>query len=306
MQPRDTIGAGTRYCAVYGHPVRHSASPAMHNAGMRALGLDWRYLAFDLPPGDLKPALAGAAAMRFIGVNLTVPHKLMAVELMDELDESARTWGAVNTVRFEARDESGAWKPVAEVATREGQKVRAHGFNTDADALARAIEEELGLPLEGAKVMLAGAGGAGRAAALRLAAAKAECVWLVNRTASKEAAVQAEIEQRFPGARTVTGYPDTNVDLIINATSLGLKSGDPLPWDMEKYPLRRTAKVYDMVYRPAESGLIRAARREGCKAVNGLGMLLYQGAKALEIWSGRTAPVKVMRRALEDFIRSVE
>jgi shikimate dehydrogenase len=97
------IGAATRYCAVFGRPIRHSASPAMQNAGLAALGLDWRYLAFEVHPEELRAALGGAKAMGLIGLNLTVPHKLLAVEMMDVLDESAREWGAVNTVRFEGR-----------------------------------------------------------------------------------------------------------------------------------------------------------------------------------------------------------
>jgi len=98
------ISASTGICAVLGHPIRHSASPAMQNAGIAALGLDWRYVAFETRPEDLAQAVEGARAMRYVGLNLTVPHKLLAVDLMDELDESARTWGAVNTVVFEGRD----------------------------------------------------------------------------------------------------------------------------------------------------------------------------------------------------------
>ena len=107
------VDAATRCCAVYGFPVRHSASPSMQNAAFAALGLNWRYLAFEVAPDDLPTALAGAKAMRFAGVNLTVPHKLLALNLMDVLDESARRWGAVNTVRFEGRDPDGLWRPVA-------------------------------------------------------------------------------------------------------------------------------------------------------------------------------------------------
>src|ERR1700686_2812676 len=98
------VNAATRYCAVLGHPIRHSASPAMQNAGIAALGLDWRYLAFEVHPDDLRPVIEGAKAMRFIGLNLTVPHKLLAVDMVDALDESAKTWGAVNTIRFEGRE----------------------------------------------------------------------------------------------------------------------------------------------------------------------------------------------------------
>src|SRR5512134_3271918 len=106
------INASTRYCAVYGHPIKHSASPAMQNAGIAKLGLDWRYLAFDVRPEELRAALVGARSMQFVGVNLTVPHKLLAVDMVDVLDESAKNWGAVNTVRFEGRDRNGTWMPI--------------------------------------------------------------------------------------------------------------------------------------------------------------------------------------------------
>ena len=159
------IDAKTRLCAVYGHPVRHSASPAMQNAGMEALGLNWRYLACEVPPERLGEALAGAAAMRFLGVNLTVPHKLLALNMMDALDESARRWGAVNTVRFEAPDAEGTWQPLDRVAPEAVREVRMQGFNTDADAIVRALREDVGIEPRGARILLLGAGGAGRVAA---------------------------------------------------------------------------------------------------------------------------------------------
>src|SRR6185436_5632034 len=109
---REPIDAATRHCAVYGHPVHHSASPAMQNAGISKLGLNWRYLAFDVHPDDLALALDGAKAMRFIGVNLTVPHKILALQMVDVVDDAARTWGAVNTVRFEGRTGAGEWLPL--------------------------------------------------------------------------------------------------------------------------------------------------------------------------------------------------
>jgi shikimate dehydrogenase len=108
-----SLSAATRYCAVLGHPIKHSASPAMQNAGIASLGLDWRYLAFDVHPDDLRPAIEGAKAMNYIGLNLTVPHKLLAMEMVDVLDESAKVWGAVNTIRFEARDTKGDWQPLS-------------------------------------------------------------------------------------------------------------------------------------------------------------------------------------------------
>ncbi len=293
------ISAATRYCAVYGHPVKHSASPAMQNAGIAALGLDWRYLAFDVHPDNLRSAIAGAKAMRFLGLNLTVPHKLLALEMVDVLDASARKWGAVNTIRFEAKDEAGTWQPLRCFDTVPDE-IRSHGFNTDADAIARSIREDLKLELRGARVVLLGAGGAGRAAALKLAEENVAELHLINRTASKAEEVARDVRRMFPEVEVSIGYPKHEVELLLNATSLGLKSGDALPLDGGAFPLRNVDAVYDMIYRPAETPLLRAAREEGCRAANGLGMLLHQGAKALEIWSGQTAPIEVMRRALEE------
>ncbi len=292
------ISATTRYCAVYGQPVKHSASPTMQNAGIAALGLNWRYLAFEVNPDDLRAAIEGARQMKFIGLNLTVPHKLLAVDIVDVLDESARQWGAVNTIRFEGRDAAGSWKPLGEFADAP-QTLRTHGFNTDSDAIARALVEDLGLELKGAKVLLLGAGGAGRSAALKLASEKVGELSLVNRSVEKAQAIASEIKTRWPDVKVKVGYPSGKVDLLLNATSLGLKSDDPNPWDGKQFALQQAGSVYDMIYRPAETPLLKAAKAAGCRVANGLGMLLYQGAKALELWSGQSAPVEVMRRALE-------
>src|SRR5262249_38939864 len=162
------IDASTRYCAVYGHPIKHSASPAMQNAGIAALALNWRYLAFEVHPDDLRPAIEGARKMNFIGLNLTVPHKLLAVDVVDVLDESVKLWGDVNTIRFEGKDSSGTWQPLREF-TNAPREMRSHGFNTDAEAITRALKEDLGINVAGAKVLQLGAGGAGRTAALKLA-----------------------------------------------------------------------------------------------------------------------------------------
>jgi len=272
----------------------------MHNAGMAALGLNWRYLAFDVRPDDLSAAIEGAKRMKFIGLNLTVPHKLLALEMVDELDESAQQWGAVNTIRFEARDAHGQWRALAQFAAEVPGAIRAKGFNTDADALTRALREELDWqPLPGAGVLLLGAGGAGRVAALKLASEGAGIMFLVNRTVAKAEAMAAEIRKRFPRQEVIVGYPKKQVDMVINATSLGLHSGDDLPFDPKQFSLQQTRGVYDLIYRPAETGLLKAAKAAGCRAANGLGMLLHQGAKALEIWSDKPAPLRVMRRALE-------
>ena len=251
----------------------------MHNAAFAALGLNWRYLAFEVDPKSLRAAIAGAKAMNFAGVNLTVPHKLLAVEMVDALDASAKKWGAVNTILFNERG--------------------ATGFNTDADAIVAALREDLKMELRGARVLLLGAGGAGRTAALKLAAEKVAELFLVNRTQSKAEDIAGEIKKQFPSVKISVGYPKTNVDLILNATSLGLNAKDASPLDEKLFSLKQSRAVFDMIYRPAETKLLAAAKKSGCHTANGLGMLLHQGAKAFEIWTGKPAPLAVMRRALE-------
>ncbi len=292
----------------------------MHNAAFAALGLNWRYLAFEVPPDHLRAAIAGAKAMQFAGLNLTVPHKLLALDMVDTLDESAKKWGAVNTIHFEGRHARGDWLPLREFGVpsrqlRDGTKhptqppeggtpneIRAVGFNTDAGAIVTALREDLKVELRGAKVLLLGAGGAGRTAALKFAAEGVNSLFLVNRTRSKAEAAAVEISKQFPSVGVTVGYPKTEVEVMVNATSLGLKPGDPSPLDEKQFSLRQVRAVYDMIYNPAETALLKAAKAAGCKTANGLGMLLHQGAKAFEIWTGKTAPLKVMRRALEQSI----
>jgi shikimate dehydrogenase len=281
------INAATRLCAVYGSPIRHSASPAMHNAAFAALGLNWRYLAFEVDPKNLRAAIKGAQAMGFAGLNLTVPHKLLAVDMVDVLDESAKVWGAVNTIHFKTTG-AGEIQPV--------------GYNTDADGISRSLREDLKVELSGAKVLLLGAGGAGRTVALKLAAENVAELFLVNRTQSKAVEIADEIKKRFPSASIEVGYPKTNLDLLVNATSLGMKPDDASPLDERQFSLKQARAVYDVIYRPAETKLLAAAKAAGCKTANGLGMLLHQGAKAFEIWTGRPAPLDVMRRAVEQNI----
>jgi shikimate dehydrogenase len=179
---------------------------------------------------------------------------------------------------------------------------RTQGVNTDADAIGRSLREEFQVDFAGARVLLLGAGGAGRAIALKLASEGVAELFLLNRSVNKAAEVAAEIKRRFPAVPVTLGYPPASVDLLINATSLGLKTEDVLPLDLDRFPLGRARACYDVIYRPAATPLLQAAREAGCKTANGLGMLLYQGAKAFEIWTGQTAPVAVMRQALEQNI----
>ena len=277
------INASTRLCAVLGSPVAHSASPAMHNAAFQSLGLNWCYVAFEVDPRNLRAAIEGARAMNVAGFNLTVPHKLLAVDMMDALDESAKMYGAVNTVKFE--QDNGA--------------TRVAGFNTDADAIAIALREDLGVKLRSAKVLLLGAGGAGRTAALKLASERVAELFLVNRTLSKAEEIAEGIRKRFPSVKVIVGYPPGEIDLILNATSLGLKPADSSPLDEKRYSLSQAKAVYDMIYRPAQTRLLASAKCAGCKTANGLGMLLHQGAKAFKIWTGKSAPLEIMRSALK-------
>jgi len=220
------------------------------------------------------------------------------MDMVDALDESARTWGAVNTVRFETKDDSGRWVPLGRVPADAAGEIRAHGFNTDSEGIARALREDLGLKLEGMRALLVGTGGAGQVAALRLAAENVAELFLVDCAQAKAEAVAGEIRKRHPGVKTAIGFPAGEVDVMIQATPLGLKEGDPSPLAGAPFSLKQARTVYDMIYRPAETPLLREAREAGCRTANGLGMLLYQGAKALEIWTEKTAPVEVMREAL--------
>ena len=296
------ISATTRYVAVYGHPVKHSASPAMHNAAIAQLGLDWRYLAFDVHPEDLAQAIQGAQRMKFLGLNLTVPHKLLAMDLVDELDASAKEWGAVNTILFEAQCPAEDWKPLRLCDPSKISSIRSRGFNTDAYGVARAVEEDLKFKIRGATILILGAGGAGRTAALKLAAEGAKKLYLVNRTREKVEEVAREIRQRCPSTEIEVGYPSSRIELVLNATSLGLNASDPLPFSADDFSLNQAAAAYDMIYRPAETPFLAEAARAGVITANGLGMLLYQGAKALEIWSGEKAPIETMRAALKEHI----
>ena len=282
---QSVINGATRICAVYGFPVAHSASPAMHNAAFAKLGLNWCYVAYEVELKRLAEAINGAKAMNFAGLNLTVPHKLLALEMVDQLDPSAIRWTAVNTIKFE-KDLDG--------------RVKAVGYNTDADAIATSLHEDLKLKLAGAKVLLLGAGGAGRTAALKLASENVAELYLVNRTQGKAEELAAEVRRQFPAVNVATTYPSGDIDLVLNATSLGLNPEDPSPLDETRFSLKHARSVYDMIYRPAETKLLKAAKKAKCKVANGIGMLLHQGAKAFEIWTGQPAPIKEMRKALEE------
>lgn len=274
----------------------------MQNAGIAALGLNWRYLAFDVRPEELRETIARAKAMGFIGLNLTVPHKVLAVEMVDVIDARAKRFGAVNTIRFEGKTTTGEWLPLAKLQEPEVGEVRSHGFNTDAEGFVLSLSEGFPeLKLAGAAVVLIGTGGAGRTVALRLAEARVGSLFLIDVDSSRAERVGGEIQAAFAQTRVTLGYPAAGqrADLLVNATPLGLKPDDLLPLDEAQCPLRSARFVYDLIYRPVETTLLKQAKAAGCHAANGLGMLLHQGAAALALWTGGPVPSDVMRRALE-------
>jgi len=259
----------------------------------------------EVPPEELRKAIDKAKAARFIGLNLTVPHKILAMEMVDILDDSAKKWGAVNTICFEVKGENNIWTPLGQAAESQQGVLHSKGYNTDADGIALALKDDLGLKLKGLKVLFLGAGGAGRVAALKLAEEKVAELYLVNRTTSKAKELALEIKKRYPSTSVYVGYPKnihSKINLVLNSTSLGLNKSDPLPIDESKFSLSNAESVFDMIYNPAETKLLAKAKAVGCNTSNGLGMLLWQGVKALEIWSGQTAPVALMRNALTSYI----
>lgn len=281
--------------AVIGSPIGHSISPAMHNAALAALARTapeyaaWSYFRFEIPPADLPRALELFHARKFRGLNLTVPHKVLALDHVAAVDDAARPVGAVNTLLWAER----GWL----------------GHNTDGYGLATALRADLGCDLAGTHVILLGAGGAARSAAVECLNRRCASLSIANRT---PAHLDALLALLAPLARGVPlrgfalatskrsedgpGMPPAGLPagaLVINATSAGLRADDPVPIDLQRLP--RPASVCDMIYNPPQTPLLRAAALLGLPHANGLSMLVHQGAKALEHWSGvpagSTAPV---------------
>jgi len=282
------VSGQTRILAVLGHPIAHTASPAIHNAAFDALGLNWRYVALDVDPRNLGSALRGLTTAGLVGVNLTVPHKIQVLRYLDSMDSTVKVLGAANTLKFQVR----------------GTKPSIHGCNTDGYGLLKALKEDFEFHPRGKTVAIIGCGGAGRSAAIQLASVGVGKLILINRSRSKAIAIARRIRALKPpsrpgGGRTICVFTPEPCDMVIQATSLGLKTSDPLPLTSQQLWQLAPRFFFDMIYRPAETPVMRLARKMGCRTVNGLGMLLHQGAKAFEIWTSRKAPVEVMRRALK-------
>ncbi len=280
MDLRTGLSGHTRLAIVIGDPVRHSLSPAIHNAGFAALGLDWVFLACEVPEGRAPQALAGSVALGIEGLSVTMPHKAAVAAAVDRLSPTARLLGAVNCV------------------TRDGDQLVGH--STDGDGFVDALGSEADWSPAGARCVVFGAGGAGRAVVLALADAGAAEVAVVNRTPqnSQAAAALAGDRGRVAGAAETAGF-----DLVVNATPLGMTGhrGAALPLDPGL--LRPGQLLVDLVYEPAETALLAAARDRGLRAFNGVRMLVHQAARAFELWTGTEAPVEAMAAAAEALAR---
>lgn len=281
---RELSGHTTPF-AVLGHPIGHTLSPVMHNTAIDALGMDAVYLAFDVAPERLMATLPAMADMGFGGVNLTVPLKEVAFRGLDDLDGSAADVGAVNTVEF----------------TPRGMR----GHNTDGEGFLRALDEGFGRRVEAASVFVLGCGGAGRALAITCARGGAARIVLTDIDAQRTERVAGEVATLVPGVdvgalpegRPAWAAAAREADLVIQATPVGMQPDDePL---LGEDAFRDGQRVFDLVYMYPETGLMTAARRAGAHAANGLGMLLHQGVRAFEIWTGVTPPVDAMRESLE-------
>jgi shikimate dehydrogenase len=277
---------------VFGDPVAHSLSPEMQNAALRACDIDAQYARFHIRPNELRSALRFLRSLDFVGVNLTVPHKIAGFAQADEGDESATRAGAVNTIRVCDK--------------------KLIGSNTDGEGFLRALRSEFSVDLRDLRVLIIGAGGGtGRAIAWQCALENCERLVLVNRTLEKANALAKALRPFFteprvlgPAARleaiaweeSVMRTQLADTDLIVNATPLGMNSSDPAP-----IPARLLAPhhmVFDCVYGPSKTALLRAAEQAGARSANGTSMLLHQGALSFSIWFDREPPIEAMRKAL--------
>ena len=274
------INGSTKIVGVFGYPVKHTASPCMHNAAFEAIGLNWVYLPFEVKPELLESAVKALMPINIEGVNLTIPHKKAVVPFLDELSPEAEFIGAVNTI------------------VKKGNKLV--GYNTDGQGFIKALEEEKISP-EGKSILILGAGGAANAIIYQLLVEGAKRIIVANRTVEKAKALGKHFKEK--GKIEVLHLDNSmkssikDIDILINTTSVGMKEADLLLVD-EDVLAKSLEAVVDIIYSPLETKLLRTAKKKGIKTVNGLGMLLHQGALSFELWTGKKAPMKVMRKAL--------
>ncbi|MFZ5590666.1 MAG: shikimate dehydrogenase [Bacillota bacterium] len=286
------INGKTRVTGLFGYPVEHTLSPAMHNAAFAQAGLNWIYAAWPVKPAALADALAAVRALDMPGVNLTIPHKEAALAHLDELDQSARLSGAVNTV-----------------LNREG---KLRGYNTDSPGFALFLQRDLDFCPAGKCAILLGNGGAARAVAVSLLQDGLDFLWISGRNPEKSQHLARNLARHFPNrtatlpwyggdGRSATGAWITALPaatLIVQTTPLGMNPHwdrfPPFPFDL----ITPAHLVVDIIYNPPCTVFLQKAAARGARVENGLGMLLYQGVLAWELWTGQPAPVSAMRRAL--------
>jgi shikimate dehydrogenase len=290
MTMHTEITGNTKLCGLIGDPVGHSVSPAMHNAAFRTLGLDYAYLPFRVRRDDLPAALQGMRALNIRGLNVTIPHKVAALALLDEIDPLAKQIGAVNVL-----------------VNNSG---RLTGYNTDAEGFLQVLSGH-GIEAQGRNVAVLGAGGAARAIAFALASRGASLT-ILNRTPGAALSCAADISgstgqpvKALELTRANLAAVLEGASLLVNATSIGmLPAGDVSPVGRELLGSQLT--VVDIVYNPHKSRLLREAGQAGAMTINGLEMLIRQGALAFEKWTGRQPPLEVMRRAAITALKSYE
>jgi shikimate dehydrogenase len=276
---------------VFGDPVEHSLSPQMQNAALKHYKIDMQYARFHILPNELREAVELARKLDFVGLNLTLPHKVAAPQMMARLDNDAKRIGAVNVVKID--------------------NGKLGGFNTDGRGFSRALREEFSVDLRDLRVMILGAGGAARAIALECAKANCERLVIANGTFEKGKQLADKLRDFFQGPKVFGPVPRLqaigweenafrfqigNIDLIVNATPLGLSRADASP-----IPARLLAPhlmIYDTIYSRQHTPFVSAAIEAGARGANGMSMLLHQGALAFEIWFEREPPIEVMRKAL--------
>ncbi len=275
------IDSNTEIFGLLGYPVRHSLSPVMHNAAFGELGMNAVYLCFEVRPEDLKEAVGGLKALRISGVNITVPHKVEIINLLDGLEDGVKSIGSVNTVK-----------------NLEG---RLTGFNTDGIGFIKSLREDLSVEPKAKSFFIFGAGGAGRAVSFDLAKKGASKIYLFDAIKMRAEKLVERLKEQFQSC-TISLVPQISpstfeaVDVIINATPQGMREEDFLLFDLN-FVSSKTA-IYDLIYNPKETKLIREAKKRRLKAVNGLGTLLHQGAESFKIWTQKNAPLEVMKKAL--------
>ena len=281
------ITGETKVLGIFGYPVRHSLSPLMQNAALEHLGLDYIYLPFEVRPEQLETAIKGIRALGISGVNVTIPHKEKVIPFLDEVTEEASLIGSVNTI--------------------ENKNGKLIGHNTDSRGYIRSLREDAGFDPKGKTILVIGAGGAAKGIIFGLFLEGASKITIANRTIEK--AKKVEDTLRATGKKIeIESIPFlalkdprilSSIDLIVNTTSMGLEGGSP---DIDFSLTPEHVLVSDIVYKPPVTPFLKKAQDAGRRTLGGLGMLIYQGAISLEIWTSQKAPVEVMRNSLAPFL----